>query len=429
MVVLFLLLLVAILFAAIVLLTPVAIIAALLRRRALAVAILRGLIVLGASAALALGAIFVYGRIQGRRIVTLPRPTGSYAVGRKMMDWIDPTRIDPFASRRDEHRHLSVWLWYPAQTGPVASAAPYRPGIADETPGFIETRPASVRTHSVDDAPISDRRPIYPVVVFEPGLGADAFTYTSLAEEFASHGYIVAAINPTYSTTVRFADGTVVPSIRRARDDADPGQIVDLWADDMRFVTTRLGELNGSATPFNGRLDLSRIGYVGHSLGGAAATEAGRRESRCAAVACVDGSPYGDVVSLGLQRPFLFLGHDGAFSDVPDLAAKLARLTRTVPAGGAVVATIRGTRHFNFTDRSIMSRTHPLARLLGFLGPIDGYRGLSLTRAILIRFFDAFLSDGPAFSLTDIAREHPEVIIRICPHQPGEPYKEIGFGM
>ena len=406
MLVIFLLLIVAMTFAAIIMLA-VAVITALLGRRVLAVTSLRRLVVLVALVTLAIGASFVYGTIQSRQTVTLPEPTGTFAVGRTMMDWIDSTRIDPLAPRQDEHRHLSVWLWYPAKEELDASRAPYRPGIADETPGFGGTGYSAVRTHSVEDAPLSDHRSIYPILVFEPGLGADAVAYSALAEEFASHGYIVAAINPTYSTTVRFADGTVVPSILRARDNADPEQIVDLWADDMRFVTTKLGELNQSATHFKGRIAVSRVGFVGHSIGGAAATEAGQRDSRCVAVACVDGDLYGNVVSRGFQKPFLFIGHDGAFSDVPALAAKLKQLTRAVPASGAFVATIKGTRHFNFSDRSIMFA--PLGRTLGFLGPIDGYRGLNIMGATLTRFFDAVMSDGPAFSLADMTREHPEV--------------------
>jgi dienelactone hydrolase len=306
---------------------------------------------------------------------------------------------------------LCVWLWYPAAGRRDAARAPYRPGFGDRLPGFAAPRNAVIRTHSIADASLSDLRTHYPVLVFEPGLGADAAAYTALAEELASQGYVVAAINPTYSTTVRFADGTVVSSVDRARDRADPGQIVNVWAEDLRFVTTRLADLNRSATKFQGRLDLSRVGFVGHSLGGAAAIEAGHDDSRCVAVANLDGDPFGAVLERGLGKPFLFIGHEGALAELPDTAAKLRRVTRTVPANQAFVLSLQGTGHFNFADRSLMAGRLGLGRLLGFLGPIDGRRGITLTRTILTRFFDAFLRDGVAFSPQEIVREYSEVTL------------------
>lgn len=46
--------------------------------------------------------------------LTLPKPTGSYTVGRSTFDWIDRSRTDSLASLPDVRRELTVWIWYPA---------------------------------------------------------------------------------------------------------------------------------------------------------------------------------------------------------------------------------------------------------------------------------------------------------------------------
>jgi hypothetical protein len=184
---------------------------------------------------------------------------------------------------------------------------------------------------------------------------------------------------------------------------------VDLWTGDIHFVTTKLDELNRSAPDFKGRLDLSRVGFMGHSLGGAAAMEAGRDDARCVAVANLDGDPYGRVVAEGLQKPLLFVGHEGALAELPATAEKLGQVTRNITSGDAFVLSIKGTRHFNFSNRSLIASRFGLGRWFGFLGPIDGRRGLAVTAALLRRFLDTYVGGEGAFSPAELAREYPEV--------------------
>ena len=46
--------------------------------------------------------------------VTLPAPTGPYAVGRTFFDWVDEAWADPLAPVPGVQRELTVWIWYPA---------------------------------------------------------------------------------------------------------------------------------------------------------------------------------------------------------------------------------------------------------------------------------------------------------------------------
>ena len=62
---------------------------------------------------------------------------------------------------------------------------------------------------------------------------------------------------------------------------------------------------------WHGHLDLSKIGIVGHSMGGTTAALATREEPRILAGVNLDGSTYpgmnGDVRPIPVNKPFLFL--------------------------------------------------------------------------------------------------------------------------
>jgi predicted dienelactone hydrolase len=73
---------------------------------------------------------------------------------------------------------------------------------------FLTRDLSRVRTHSVRDAKISDEQPSYPVVVMRGGFSGLVAGYTSLAEDLASHGYVVVGFDAPYLTSiVVFPDG------------------------------------------------------------------------------------------------------------------------------------------------------------------------------------------------------------------------------
>ena len=61
---------------------------------------------------------------------------------------------------------------------------------------------------------------------------------------------------------------------------------------------------------FNGRLDMQRVGVVGHSLGGATAAQFCHDDPRCKAGIDIDGMPFGNVIQDGLHQPFFFIRSD-----------------------------------------------------------------------------------------------------------------------
>lgn len=382
-------------------------------RRLLGITLLGALIV-GVIAAGSGWAVLQVRRHQPR---TLPAPTGTFAVGRTAFDWTDAARPALFSANDRTGRELVVWLWYPAAPAPSAPTAPYLPPQwakvrdAEHGAGVVLFQASdAVRVHAIDDAPVAPQRPQYPVLVLEPGMGRLPTDYTSLAEELASHGYVVAGITPTYSAnTVVFPDGRTIRSVRDAQiesgADTDAGnRLVGVWGDDVTFTLDQLTTLSrDAASRFAGKLDLDHVGLLGHSFGGATALDVCQRERRCAAAVDLDGSPFGAVEQTGLGKPMMCI-----LSEPPtegDLAL-LRRIAAAAPQGNAYLLTITGTRHFNFADDAVMMS--PL-RLFGLLGPINGTRGLQITRDYVRAFFDTFLLGSSSPLLRGASDLYPEV--------------------
>jgi len=360
------------------------------------------------------GAVVHFG---DHREVVLPEPSGPFAVGRTLFDWTDPERDDPYSSAIGKHRELMVWFWYPASGAPHSKPAEYIPADwASLLPWRPVTIPTRVRVHAVADAPIVPGSQPYPVLVFSTGFGNLPSDYTSLIEDIASHGYAVLGITNTYSApVVRFPDGRVANHLAEASFPSGPddaiqsagNRMVQVWAADIRFAIDKLSQLNSDArSRFQGRLDLSKIGLLGHSFGGAASVEACSADQRCKASVDIDGNLFGDAPHEGIQKPLLFILSDWtlrppwiqrtlASVSVQRFRRQQAELEREMndacrESSNCWKAHIPGTGRFNFTDLAVLYS--PGMRLMGYLGPVNGAKGLERTSSCIRTFFDTILN-------------------------------------
>jgi hypothetical protein len=53
---------------------------------------------------------------------------------------------------------------------------------------------------------------------------------------------------------------------------------------------------------------------------------------------------------------------------------------------------VAGTTHLDFTDDTLVL---PILKWLKITGPIEGERAVEIANAVSLRFFDAYLRDGP----------------------------------
>lgn len=148
-------------------------------------------------------------------------------------------------------------------------------------------------------------------------MGFAAPPYSVLAEDLASHGYLVAGVTPTFSANLTVLHDAPVLSTSAgnppelgghtgaAADAAD--RLVDVWAADAHFVASTVAGLD-RAGPFAGRVARNQVAYVGHSFGGAAVLQAFSTDPHCAAAADLDGTQFGGVVHTGLSAPLMIRG-------------------------------------------------------------------------------------------------------------------------
>ncbi|GCE06174.1 alpha/beta hydrolase family protein [Dictyobacter aurantiacus] len=361
---------------------------------------------------------FAYIEVQRPQISVIPRPTGPYAVGRMEYDWSDQSRTDSLAPKAGTKRELVIWAWYPARRTASATLVPYMPPKWQQLSDQQHQSSGTVQTNSIAAPPLAPGTARYPVLIFEPGMGNSPLEYTTMMEDLASHGYVIFAITPTYSSNVVvFPDGRVANATPAGKlesvekQQSATNRLVQIWSQDVAFVMDQLGRLNAApGNLWSQRLDLAHFGVFGHSFGGATAAQVCLIDARCNAGINLDGDMAGDVVQKGLTTPFMVIQHDmGTCSDAEcrtfqhDVHALLHR----IPRGAGYHLSIQGTEHFNFSDYAVLSESQSL-RALGLLGSIDGLRGLQIVRAYTRAFFDRYLKKIPSPLLQGPSSVYPE---------------------
>ena len=307
-----------------------------------------------------------------------------------------------------------VSLWYPATPAGGRRARYMTPaeselqltsrGITGIPPDVLST----VRTSAVSDAAPAGRQRALPLVVLSPGFTNSRSALTALAEDLASHGYMVAGIDHTYeSFATAFPDGRVTTCL--ARETRRNGQ--EFWeklvagrAADVSFV---LDELTGAHPAWPGArlIDPSRIAMAGHSIGGAAAIPALLAESRIRAGIDMDGTTHAPIPDHGLSRPFLFLGKQSNYTPGSGGNATTWERDWKLLTGWKRWLVVAGAIHASFTDLGL------LADQIGIDtgAAVGGARSLDITRAYVRAFFDQHLRSKPQALLDEPSPRYPEV--------------------
>jgi dienelactone hydrolase len=349
---------------------------------------------------------------------SLPGPTGPSPVGTTSLWLTDTSRPDPWA-RGVSVRELMISLWYPAapSDGP---RAPYMTPAESElqltTRGITDVPPDTLsrtRTNAVSDATPAGRDRALPLVVLSPGFTNSRSALTALAEDLASHGYVVAGIDHTYeSFATAFPDGRVTTGLARQSRGRDRWEkVMPGRAADVGFV---LGELTGAHPPWPGAglIDPSRIAMAGHSIGGAAAIAAMLADSRILAGIDMDGTTLAPIPDDGLPRPFLFLGKQSSYAPgSPGMPGKPGGPADTwehdwkLLTGWKRWLLVAGAVHASFTDLALLAEQAGLDIGAG----VTGARSLDITRTYVRAFFDLHLRGTPQPLLDQPSPAYPEV--------------------
>jgi dienelactone hydrolase len=341
---------------------------------------------------------------------------------------------------------------YQEHSPPVGSISPGGP------PGFAFSHLHLSKSNAYLDAPVADSDTSYPVLMFSDGFLASFEDYQMLVEELASHGYIVFSLNNPYeSQSVVQPDGAVVPFTEEHRagfeqhmevilpfwerfwtsDDASErneiakeilrsesfmDNVLNIRVADMSFAVDELERINQGEreSVLAGRMDLSRLGIVGHSMGGAVAGQTCLVDERFKAGVNLDGFQWGDVAEGEITQPFMIM-YSEMFADANDYI--LDRF-----ASSLYVVTIHGSTHMNFEDAPLVL---PITRIMGMAGSISPPRMMQIVNDYLLAFFERHLNDAAAPLLDEASPLYPEVEFERRERGAGsrEREQEVGNGM
>jgi len=375
-------------------------------------------------------------------VLRLPPPTGLHTVGTTFVRFSDSERPETLTDDPSDIRSFTARVWYPAELPARAKPMAYQehsPPVGSISPGppaFAFSHLHLSKSNSYLDAPVADSEASYPVLMFSDGFLADFDDYQMLVEELASHGYIVFSLdNPYESQSVVQPDGSVVPFTEEHRagfeqhmeiilplwerfwtsDDVNArneiskeilrsesfmDNVLNIRAADMSFAVDELERMNQGEVQslLAGRMDLSRLGIIGHSMGGAVAGQVCLVDGRFKAGVNLDGFQWGDVVEGEITQPFMIMYSEmfaGANDYILDRFAKSLYLVK-----------LDGSTHMNFEDAPIML---PITRIMGMAGPIAPTRMMQIVNDYLLAFFDRHLNGAAAPLLDGASSPYPEV--------------------
>ncbi|MEU8899829.1 hypothetical protein [Nocardia sp. NPDC048505] len=345
----------------------------------------------------------------------LPAPGGALPVGTSTMHLVQHGRPDPFVAGSE--RELMVSVFYPAAD---VTNAPRAHALSAVALPALERQvgvPLPVLlSNSYQDAPVAAGS--FPVVLYSPGQSTPRLLGTGTAEELASGGYVVVAIDHTGdSPAVEFPGGRIAGAAPEFT--ALPGgRRRDLQVDDLTYVLDALTAWQAGGDPdvqsrplpagLGTALDLTRLGAFGHSLGGITAVEAAALDPRIDAVIDMDGAipdsdDWGRSGTEGVRQPLLILRSaqtvdSGAGREAFEAMLRHAR-------GWKSQLMLRDSAHMEFTDLNQLIPSPMSLNGAPLIGPIAPARADDAVRTVVTSFFDKFLRGDAGTAL-----EHPETI-------------------
>ncbi|MEI9944632.1 MAG: hypothetical protein WDN26_10485 [Chitinophagaceae bacterium] len=366
----------------------------------------------------------------------LPKPTGEYFVGTENLFFTDKSRKEKLTLKWGDKRRLQVKMWYPSDVKGETENLYLKDyssqtlwenyKIFNDDKSFFDSL-KSYKTFSYENIPVSKKRTNFPLIFFSPGFyfGLDDF-YTALMENLASHGYIVVSITHPYDQVItNTADGEII-KLKKFRmtkaylqwkavefmhkknpDTTNQRQVnrilsaylrgmkvfdqsVDLWTKDVQFVRDTLERINRVSinSRLYGKMDFSRVGTMGQSVGGAVAGQLCYVDPMMKAGINLDCFQFGDLYTKEMKKPFMLLQSDSY--PLWGIANKVI-YAKTTPFYSF---NIKNSRHFIFSDCSIFP-VKINEKMKALVGEGDNTKNITLINNYIIDFYNHYLNGTP----------------------------------
>ena len=287
--------------------------------------------------------------------IALPAPDGPSSVGIAASGFPDTVVFYPAlaGTGRGRHRYVDP-AW--------AQAAGLDPASMDRVTSAAQ----------IDATPAPTQTP-RPVVLLSPGWRSVVAFSTSLAEDLASHGYVVLATQTDVRAEWSHPASTSTDRSKRSST-----------------LTSLLDFLQGpSLAKLVGPIDLRRIAVGGHSYAASIAFDASLSDPRIGAMFDLDGNARDEANRRPPTKPTLVLVtvNNGAVAD-PLLGTLAARSTRIVAAG------VLDALHLDVTDAASIPSLLGTSVFSTLVGTV-GQTGTIDTSTIVVRYLDAVFGAHP----------------------------------
>lgn len=248
-------------------------------------------------------------------------------------------------------------------------------------------------SHAQENAPLLDYPKPFPVIIFSHGFETHRNHYLILCENLASHGYVVFAVDHpnacSSSTYPKIADEDIAGKFERVAGGVE----------DIGFVLSQISLFSKTNEIFQNKLDLTKIGMLGHSYGGVATTYSCGRYPLIKAGIALD-SPIPKDQLGGFAKPFMIMlvgGYNEVFKDY-DPTVRPNHLCSVIAQkqNPAYMIKIPGATHNDFSDLPVFSKIVSSAPDVEFTpetGTLSTTRMTRIVNNYIVSFFNQHLAD------------------------------------
>lgn len=362
--------------------------------------------------------------------IEFPALAGKHAVGTVDLEFSSATGRD-----------IMISLYYPTK-GPLtgySQAQAYPPKSAEKLSLASHFEPGNVlypRAQAYDHAPISPKP--FPTVIFSPDFASTRLLYCATAENLASLGFVVVVVDhPADALFIEYPGGKFIArEVTNVRNKAlNPDRYLSLVEARARDISDVLDHLSNhdfvSQIPgINTRgkfgklekLQTSKVGIIGHGLGGSTAAAVMSSDNRFSAGVNMEGFFVGKAK---IENPFMLMGSEEKNS-VRDTTWNHFSEHST---GYKKEVRVKGSISTSFSDTIVLANelaakelSVPSKNAQKIQNSIEGKRMLEIQAAYVGAFFGKWLKTNSKSFIKDNllngpSKEFPEVTVTNL--QPG----------
>ena len=178
-----------------------------------------------------------------------------------------------------------------------------------------------------------------------------------------------------------------------------------LWAMDTKSVIKKLREIDKKSHILKGVFDFTKIGIMGHSVGGATAGQMAADPELIKAGINLDGFQFGDLINKRIKIPFMFISSN-------NIENSFIRYSTFMHNSETICyqAIIKGFSHGTFTDLALFKS--------------GGEKDIRLQRDLILTFFDIYLKKDKSKNLKELENKYKKITIRLNMRKYEDKYKQ-----